>query len=572
MRFLPKKFEKGAVNEMKNPSLKTMMNRIGTFLIDNHRNVKNAVLPTLVVTAVFFVNYFFFGMDNTIIGPCLVLSFLEYSGMSKSFCSMFKTLLVYEITAVAAWAAGFGPAACVVVNAAFFFWNIYFRADDNHPDNYYTPGMLFILFQLFPVSEFGDVLIRVEALGASFAVTGIFLVFLQSRPKRHTIKDNVADAFEISDQLLAACESGDETNVQVCREQLRQKNETISDELYLNNYAAFGSRSRGNWYCRFVALFDMFAGFSQELGRGDAEKDAEKLNQMTNLNQNFKTLFMKGNRCDTRENLKFHPLKRGLGSRDLRFALQQVIALTPCMLWAFYCPVGNGFWLPVSVYYMLVPFREKIGKRVGGRLAGTLAGLVLCAVLYTIFPSLSAHIVILVVLNFLINSASGYEVQVAYLTCAILALGITTENLAATLFERLIYTLIGAGITLFVSRFVFPTDIHSEMAYLKTQLSGLEEQMLLVDEKGKNHTAVGQDEKDRLLVQSYVLCRRLRLYNESLSEEERDPNLYEKLDDHMVRMSYFLAHHFVGVPVKEVQDRSVNMPEAQHRGCGYAGC
>lgn len=545
-----------------------LFKRLGVFLRDNHRNMKSAVLPTLVVTAVFFVNYFFFGMDNTIIGPCLVLSFLEYSGMSKSFCSMFKTLLVYEITAVAAWAAGFGPFACIVVNAAFFFWNIYFRADDNHPDNYYTPGMLFILFQLFPVSEAADVLIRVEALGASFAVTGIFLVFMQSRSKRHTVEETIADSFEISDQLLAACESGDETNIQVCRGELRRKNETISDELYLNNYAAFGCRSRGNWYCRFVALFDVFAGFSQELGRGDAEKDAEKLNQMKNLNRNFKTLFMKGNRCDTREKLEFHPLKRGLRSRDLRFALQQVIALTPCMLWAFYCPIGNGFWLPVSVYYMLVPFREKIGKRVGGRLAGTLAGLVLCAVLYTIFPGLSAHIAILVVLNFLINSASGYEVQVAYLTCAILALGITTENLAATLFERLIYTLIGAAITLFVSRFVFPTDIPSEMEYLEAQLTELEEQMLIVDEKVKNHMTVGQGEKDRLLVQSYVLCRRMRLYNESLPEEERDPKLNEELDDHMVRMSYFLAHHFVGVPVKEVQDASGSMPDTH----GYAGC
>lgn len=520
------------------------MKSIGLFLKNNHKNMKQAIVPTMVVTCIFFVNYFFFGMDNTIIGPCLTLSYLYFRDMSNSFCSMIKTLLIYEIMAVSAWAAGMNLGLCIAINAAIFFWNVYFRADDHHLSNYYTPGMMFILFQLFPASGMSAVFVRIEALGASFAVTGIFLLLVQNRAKKHSIRDNIIGGFEICENLLSAYEEQDQERITMYQEQLRSTSETICDEIYLHNYSVFGAKSKANWYCKFVALFQSFI----VLTAGPC--DYEKIPIMENLCRNFKTLFMKGGTYECRQKLAFQKGRANIRSMSMRFALQQVIALTPCMVFAYLCPVGNGFWLPVSVYFMLVPFCESTHKRVGGRLFGTVVGIIMCAILYSIFPGLNAHIVLLLIFNFLINSATRYEISVAYITCAILALGITPANMGAALSERLIYTLIGAVITIIVSKYVFPFEKKTEMDYVYEHLISLQNKMFEINELEKNNYEVRQQEKNQLLIQSYVLSRRLRLYNESLPENERNQELLNLLNEHMMQMSYFIAHHFIGVRAK----------------------
>lgn len=514
------------------------------FLKTSHGNIRQAVVPTLVVTCIFFVNYFFFGIDNTIIGPCLTLSYLYFRNMSNCFCSMLKTLLVYELMAVAAWGAGLNLACCVTINAAVFFWNVYFRADDNHPENYYTPGMMFILFQLFPVHDMPAVLMRAQALGASFAVTGVFLLLLQDKKKKNSIHDSIANGFMISENLLSAYEQKNPGQIAQYQDQLRLTSEAICDEIYLHDYSVFSSRSKANWYCKFVALFQVFGILTENT------YDSEKDTIMQNLCRNFKTFFMMGNTYERRKQLVFCHFKKDIRSMILRFALQQVIALTPCMVFAYLCPVGNGFWLPVSVYFMLVPFYENTGKRVGGRLIGTIIGLVLCGVLYTIFPGLNAHIILLIALNFLINSATRYEISVAYITCAILALGITPENMLATLNERLIYTLIGAVITVVVSRYIFPLHTKKEMDYLFEQLDNLQNRMMRINDLDVRGSEIRRQEMDELMIESYQLSRKLRLYNESLTESERKQDLLGLLDRHMLQMSAFLAHHFTGLHIR----------------------
>lgn len=58
-------------------------------------SLKTAIAPTLVVTGIFFLNYFFFGAENTVIGPCIALSYLYFSKISNRMASIAKTFLIY---------------------------------------------------------------------------------------------------------------------------------------------------------------------------------------------------------------------------------------------------------------------------------------------------------------------------------------------------------------------------------------------------------------------------------------------------------------------------------------------
>ena len=517
------------------------MEHILKFLKENHKDIKNAVIPTIVVTCIFFINYFFFGVENTIIGPCVTLSYLYFRGMSNHFASMIKTFFIYLAIAVLAWAAALNLPLCVVINAGVLFWIVYGLNDEYHPTNYYTPGMAFILFQLSGVNGFSGVMTRLEALTASFAITFVFLIVIPAKKNKYTVRSHVREGLGISEKLLAAYRLGQQESAACLQEALRRKNEQICDEIYLHNYASFSHTRKVNWYCRFVALFQVFTTLTEEPDR------QEKAGIMENLLKNFSALFQMEEQVGGKKKLQFRSNRPDIRSFRLRFALRQVLIMTPCLVYAYLCPWGNGYWLPVSVFFMLVPLYENMPNRVGGRLRGTLAGVVLCFILYSVFPGQTAHIAIMMIFNFLIYSSTGYGVSVAYITCAVLALNITADNIVFTLIERLIYTFGGAGLTVLASKFIFPVRIKPEAAFLQEKLSDLRRQMEHFTAADYPDAEERRHQKDQLLVKSYLLSRRLRLYNESLREDERDGDLMRQLNEHMMFMSYYLVHHFIGV-------------------------
>lgn len=514
-----------------------------------HNDLKGAIMPTIVIACIFFINYFFFGIENTIIGPCLTLSYLYFRGLSNHVASLMKNFLIYLIVAALAWVAGINLPLTVIANAFAFFWIIYQLNDEFHPTNYFAPGMAFILFQLSPVHGVSGILTRGEALAASFAITFIVLLVIPAKKNKYTVRNEVQMGLSISRELLGAYEAGDREQVLLLQEKLRQKNEKISDEIYLHNYASIVRNRKVNWYCRFVALFQVFTTLTDE-------KDVkEKSVIMENLLNNFSSLFEIGEQFGDKSRLYFKNKKLDIRSFQLRFALRQVIVMTPCMIYAFLCPWGNGYWLPLLVFFMLDPLYENLSSRVSGSIKGTLVGVLLCFVLFSVFPNQNQHIAIMMIFNFLSYSTTGYAASIAYITGAVLALNVTEANIIFALTERLVYTFGGAFLTMFAGKFIFPIRIRPEAEFLYEKLMELEQQVQRVRAEDYESAEARRHDKDQLLIRSYLLARRLRLYNESLREEDRDQNLMLQLNQHMLHMSYYLVHHFIGIKVG-VQDRT----------------
>ena len=62
--------------------------------------MRSAIAPTIVATIIFFITYFFFGMENTMIGPFATLSFLRYRNMCNHYECLIRNFIVYMIMAV----------------------------------------------------------------------------------------------------------------------------------------------------------------------------------------------------------------------------------------------------------------------------------------------------------------------------------------------------------------------------------------------------------------------------------------------------------------------------------------
>ena len=265
--------------------------------------------------------------------------------------------------------------------------------------------------------------------------------------------------------------------------------------------------------CFKRALFDRIGGFDERMTR----------NQDNELNFRIR-------KPDIR-NLRF------------RFALRQVIVLTPCLVLAYLWQTNNIYWLVISVFFMMIPFTEYTMQRVRQRVFGTMAGIVLSFILFTIFPDFTSRVVIMTAANFLIYAADGYGPTVAFITCSALALQSIDSNIPVVLTQRLIYTLLGGGIALLSNRYIFPVRLQKQMQYLFELLRTLREQLAEIG----IHTTPGDDSRrhqiDQLIIKSYLLSTRAEDLQESLPEMQKYSDFEDARKQHMEFLASYLAQY-----------------------------
>lgn len=458
--------------------------------------LQGAVAPTIVATLIFLITYFFFGMENTMIGPFATLSFLRCRNMCNHYECLIRNFSVYMIMAVLSFLAVLNLPLCIIVNAIALFWIACLLIDEYNPNNYFPAGMALI-----------------------------------------------SDGFDVCKELLTqtGCITADshsaqnETSEQVPKlhKKLCAINQHISREIYSANRATLRLKGKTNWYCRFVLVFQIINYLTDHAQEDNNQQTARS------IYEKFYAQFQKIEPATDYRRLNFRIRKPDIRNLRFRFALRQVFVLTPCLVLAYLWQTDNIYWLVISVFFMMIPFTEYTMQRVRQRVFGTMAGIVLSFILFTIFPDFTSRVVIMTVANFLIYAADGYGPTVAFITCSALALQSIDSNIPVVLTQRLIYTLLGGGIALLSNRYVFPIRLQKQMQYLFELLRSLREQLSEIGIR----TTPGDDSRrhqiDQLIIKSYLLSTRAEDLQESLPEMQK----YSDFEDARKRHMGFLASY-----------------------------
>ena len=531
---------------------------------DLQKTAKTAIAPTVVAALIFLVTWRYFGMDNTMIAPFATLSYLSFRSMQKKAGCMLITFVIYLAMAAAAWLAVRDVILCLTVNAAALFWITYFHIDEYQPANYFPAGMALIFFQIAPAHTASALLTRVEALGVSFLIIGLFvLIPLLIRPQPDRLRGMTAYGLALSGQLVRAAESGDTALLEQVRGELRTVSHKISKAIYTANRGQVLPRGRVNWYCQFPAFFqctdyflrpDALAGpdASASLQRARTLREkASRIFQDTKPEPNYKKLTFRYNRPDLR-NFRF------------RFALRTLIVITPCLLFSYVSGLENVYWLVISVFFMMIPFSEGTRDRVRQRVTGSIFGILICFFLFSVFGDLYSRILIMTVANFFIYSASGYTSMVAYITCSAMAVQTVHSSVTVVLLERLVYTLIGAAIALLANRYIFPIRTRLQMLYILDILGRIRKHLASLPDTAQaadpEHTAYLflafgfrrlhrgpispsclRHQRDQLVIKSYLLIQRLYALRASIPDGRELPGLQEQIDHHMDELSACLS-------------------------------
>ncbi len=528
--------------------------------------VKKAIAPTIIATLIFFMTYYFFGTENTMIGPFATLSFLRFRTMHNHYECMIKNFGIYFAMAFLAYFAVMNLPLCIIINALALFWIADILIDEYNPMNYFPAGMALIFFQIAPVSAPAALLNRLEALLATFVLVFLFVFILSKfEEKEHSLPDFIREGFENSRQQLELCRFFTEHPTQApagttadvtgtadrnadtahsfcdlerLHRGLADINKKISGEIYARNRASLFPRGKTNWYCQFVLLFQLVNYLTLNFHTNQNLKKAE------NLYQEFRTRFETVEPTPDYHRLNFRLKKPDIRSFRLRFALRQVITVTPCLVFAWASGLPNAYWLVISVFFMMIPFTDHTMQRIRQRVTGTIAGIVICLVLFSLFDGFASHVAIMTVANFLIYGASGYGPTVAYITCSALALQTLDGAVAMVLGQRLFYTLIGAVIALIANKWIFPVRFKYQIEYLAEMIRSIRGELVEIDRNAPHDENFPKWEVDQRIVKSYLLTNRLESMCKSLPPEEQHFNYRDFEKKHMNIMAEFLTDQF----------------------------
>ncbi len=528
------------------------MNYIKDALRQKRPLLRAAIAPTIMATALFFLTYFCFGSENTMIGPFATLSFLRFRTMRNHFSCMAKTFGIYLAMALLAFFACMQLPLCIFVNALALFWIAFILIDEYHPNNYFPAGMALIFFQIAPAADLTSLLTRIEALAASFALMLAFLFVLTKLEKQQpSLEEQIREGFSVCEQLLLSCsaaltekQTGDmqdwrkEKSVKLHR-RLFELNQNASDTIYAYNRASLRFKDKTNWYCQFVLFFQVMGYLTRSAQELSHQDDAKKLYDI--IYHRFCTITPAADY----HKLNFRLRRPDMRSFRLRFALRQVITLTPCLAFAKVSDLPNAYWLVISVFFMMIPFTDHTKQRIKQRVLGTMGGIVLCLVLFSVFNSFAARVGIMTMANFLIYSTPGYGASVAYITCSALAMQTLNANVTLVLAYRLGYTLIGAAIALFANSLIFPIRTKKQMDYLVEMIRAIRKDLTETDQVVEKNDGYAQWKIDQQMIKTYLLTKRLEGLFSTLPKQQRsfDFDSFEK--KHMDIMSAYLSRQFL---------------------------
>ena len=162
-----------------------------------------------------------------------------------------------------------------------------------------------------------------------------------------------------------------------------------------------------------------------------------------------------------------------------RFAMREVIVMTPVLALAWISQQQFVYWMAFSLFFMLVPTTDHTLNVVRKRVLGTVIGIFISLILFMIFPDLPGRVAITAILNLFIYANEGVIPTVAYISCATLAMQTVDLATISNLTHCAIVTFASAAIALLANRFLFPTHVEKQIQRLSGRLSDIRH--ILVD-------------------------------------------------------------------------------------------
>ncbi len=526
------------------------------------KTLKKALPPTILSMVLLLVNLKFFGLSNIIIATYMTLTFIRMRTYLIIENNILKPLFIQLAIGGLASVASMGGFLEVLINFFGIIILVYLLTDEYNPDSYFPYLMAFVLLQMFPV-KFDQISNRLLGIFISYIIVYLALMIVSPKGEDNKIQELIKSGFENIHSQFKNLYYDDIDKVKseqielfdICRElnrfvysgRRRKYYQIMIAFQHINNLIHDLKSSKEiieenkKEFKRFYKLFKYL-----ENNFNDYKLCAEKLDifekefKFHNKNLTFYTSLVLRYLSESIEHLNYHRfnLRKFLNFKNnkdyfqvyskynfklnefkLRFAIRMSVIVTLSFFVIRIFSLPKGYWLPMTVFILALPFYEDSKARVYARFRGTILGVIVAFLLFSVFKGQEMHFVIILVTTFFMYAFKDYATMSIYVTCYALAITTISMSDGEAVILRLLYTGIAAIVVLFANKFILPNKNHVELINMVKKLIELDKVMIT-----KVREALEKDfdemELRRIIYSSYLISGRIQMHINTSDEKE----------------------------------------------------
>ncbi|ABG85749.1 putative membrane protein [Clostridium perfringens SM101] len=511
------------------------------------------------------VNLKFFGLSNIIIAIYMTLTFIRMRTYLIIENNIFKPLFIQLAIGVLASVASMGGLLEVLINFFGIIILVYLLTDEYNPDSYFPYLMAFVLLQMFPV-KFDQISNRLLGIFVSYIIVYLALMIVSPKGEDNKIQELIKSGFENIHSQFKNLYYDDIDKVKseqielfdICRELnrfvysggRRKYYQIMIAFQHINNIIHDLKSSKEiieenkKEFKRFYKLFKYLENnFKDYKLCAERLEEFEKEFKFHNKNLTFYTSLVLRYLSESIEHLNYHRfnLRKFLNFKNnkdyfqvyskynlklnefkLRFAIRMSVIVTLAFFVIRRFSLPKGYWLPMTVFILALPFYEDSKARVYARFRGTILGVIVAFLLFSVFKGQEMHFVIILVTTFFMYAFKDYATMSIYVTCYALAITTISMSDGEAVILRLLYTGIAAIVVLFANKFILPNKNHVELINMVKKLIDLDKVMIT---KAREALEKDFDEMElrRIIYSSYLISGRIQMHtNPSDKKEDKE--------------------------------------------------
>jgi len=529
------------------------------------KTLKKALPPTILSMVLLLVNLKFFGLSNIIIAIYMTLTFIRMRTYLIIENNIFKPLFIQLAIGVLASVASMGGLLEVLINFLGIIILVYLLTDEYNPDSYFPYLMAFVLLQMFPV-KFDQISNRLLGIFVSYIIVYLALMIVSPKGEDNKIQELIKSGFENIHSQFKNLYYDDIDKVKseqielfdICRELnrfvysggRRKYYQIMIAFQHINNIIHDLKSSKEiieenkKEFKRFYKLFKYLENnFKDYKLCAERLEEFEKEFKFHNKNLTFYTSLVLRYLSESIEHLNYHRfnLRKFLNFKNnkdyfqvyskynlklnefkLRFAIRMSVIVTLAFFVIRRFSLPKGYWLPMTVFILALPFYEDSKARVYARFRGTILGVIVAFLLFSVFKGQEMHFVIILVTTFFMYAFKDYATMSIYVTCYALAITTISMSDGEAVILRLLYTGIAAIVVLFANKFILPNKNHVELINMVKRLIDLDKVMIT---KAREALEKDFDEMElrRIIYSSYLISGRIQMHtNPSDKKEDKE--------------------------------------------------
>lgn len=481
-----------------------------------------AIPSTAISLIIFFSNQIFFGLENAIMGTYMTIAFRKDVNKVHKINEYFKDIIIHFLIVISAFIATKTLSLAILINFLVCFILLYTLTDEYNHTGYFHYVMGFIMLQAFPITLER---LPIRLLAIFYSNTIVYVAFIFFSPKKVYFKFNklTFSGIDIVKHEIRLLLDKQYDKIFDEQEKLFEVNRGISNLIYENRSKNYFTIVSGQGYFPFSSLFQHFNIFIDEFLKNkillEKKENRDCLEELINILEDIPSNFYCGNNQEYIKKLilftskysiddksinnyfiyivnllasildyfsedfinrsnsinnewkipnKSKPIRRlmehfSLSSFKLRFSLRSSILLSLGFAIEEFLKLPKGYWLPLNIFVLVIPFYEESIKKSISRLKGTLIGIFLSFLIFTIFKTRTEHMIIMSLSNLLMYSVNNYVVMCIYITFSAVSLASLRMGTEEILILRFLYVLIAAIIALLANRFMLKSNISTEI-------------------------------------------------------------------------------------------------------------